>query len=423
MGVIDGKNIIAVLKKAYSLMDNEILEHCERVAFIVNRMLLQENKEELGEIELITFLALFHDIGAYKINEQDDVVTYEVDFVAEHSIYGYLFMKSFFPVKYVADCILHHHQSFDELEKSDCQNKKWTGFIHFADVIDLILMGHIEKSKEYFTKKQSKLFDETYELFLKADENYHIVDALLHEDFNSEIKQLAEGMVLVDQEIDEFMQMLAFSIDFRSEYTVSHTINTVRISGEIAQLMGIDELSQEEIYYGSLLHDVGKIATPIKILDKPGRLDEQELAIMNKHVINTAEIISEISNEAIKNIALRHHEKLDGTGYPYGLKDEDLTLPEKIVAVADIISALSDERSYKKAFDKDKVINILMQLRDDYKLSADVVNVVAENYEFIIINAKKSAAELLVKYDNLQKDFNRLLEVDRSKLFNSGYYK
>ena len=114
--------------------------------------------------------------------------------------------------------------------------------------------------------------------------------------------------------------------------------------------MNVGTRDLEILYYGSLLHDIGKIVIPLSILEAPRRLTDEEMRIMKAHVVITGKILEGIMDERIVNVAYRHHEKLDGTGYPQGLRAEDLSQLERIVAVGDILSALYSKRSYKDSF-------------------------------------------------------------------------
>jgi putative two-component system response regulator len=112
----------------------------------------------------------------------------------------------------------------------------------------------------------------------------------------------------------------------------------------------IDQEFIEAIGIVAAMHDVGKIGTPDDILNKDGKLEHWEWEVMKEHTINGAYILSTHPEEMAKHIALFHHEWFDGSGYPYGISDQMIPLPSRIVALADVYDALRMERSYKKAF-------------------------------------------------------------------------
>ena len=202
--------------------------------------------------------------------------------------------------------------------------------------------------------------------------------------------------------------MLAYSIDFRSEYTVTHTVTTVGISVEIARLLNYSHGDRERIYYGALLHDVGKIAIPLEILEYPGKLSPQAMKIMKTHVQISEDILRGAVADDICEIAIRHHEKLDGSGYHRGLSAAELTEGQQIVAIADVLSALRQRRSYKEAFPKEKIIEVLKEQSEKGKLCPVICNLVIDHYDAVMENADSSCEAFLSVYDNLLLEYERI---------------
>ena len=164
------------------------------------------------------------------------------------------------------------------------------------------------------------------------------------------------------------------------------------------------------LYYGALLHDIGKIAIPLSILEAPGRLTPKEMDIMKKHVEITDHILTGIVDDDVREIAIRHHEKIDGSGYFRGLKGEQLTKPQRIVAVADIISALYGKRSYKEAFDIDKIKEIIKSDADNNKICPQVVGVALRNLIRIIDNFEKKKEVTLGTYMQIKRQEHEIYE-------------
>lgn len=201
--------------------------------------------------------------------------------------------------------------------------------------------------------------------------------------------------------------MVVYAIDFRSEHTVTYTINTVSVAINIAKYFGLSEEELEHIYLGALLHDVGKIAIPTSILEFPGKLSDEQMRIMRTHVTETEKIIKNCIPTYICNLAVRHHEKLDGSGYPYGLTGKDLSFSERIVAIADIVSALSSRRSYKEPFPKDKTLAILSQM-SERQLYPHICNYVCNNYDLIIENTEQDRRDIIEKYQQMFAEYSIL---------------
>lgn len=153
-------------------------------------------------------------------------------------------------------------------------------------------------------------------------------------------------------------------------YTYVHSLRVSSFLGMAAHGIGIKNEDLLTLTTGGLLHDVGKIATPQEVLNCPTKLDDEEWRQMKEHVSHTHRILKETPNvsEGIRIIAEQHHEKLDGTGYPLGLKASQLSELARLSTIADIFSALTDERSYKPAFTFEKSFNIMESMTKELDL-------------------------------------------------------
>ncbi len=135
------------------------------------------------------------------------------------------------------------------------------------------------------------------------------------------------------------------------DYTYTHSVNVATIAIFIATKLKLKKEQLAQVGIGALMHDIGKIKIPLHILNKPGKLTEDEFKIMKLHPVYTYKLIEEKSDisEVAKLIAAQHHEKYNGTGYPFGLKGEKINYYSRIVAVADVYDALTTDRVYRKA--------------------------------------------------------------------------
>ena len=156
---------------------------------------------------------------------------------------------------------------------------------------------------------------------------------------------------------------LSKAAEYRDDETGSHVRRISYYSSALAKEMGMDSTYCRTIFHASPMHDVGKIGTPDKILFKSGPLTEEEWEIMKRHTIDGAGILSTIDSpytEMGKEIALCHHERWDGSGYPYGIAGEAIPLSARIMSICDIYDALRSPRPYKKGFNHHEAVDIIV---------------------------------------------------------------
>lgn len=404
---IDAEAAVYAVNATLSRIDKRLVDHGERVAFVACELC------EAGGLPLdmktLFLLSVFHDIGAYKTDEIDRMIEFETQDVWNHSVYGYLFLKYMTPLSEFAEAVLYHHASWDKLQKIDTKQKDYASLIHLADRIDIAMTyGRNSPQISSLLNNTKDIFREDYvEIVRQCYRERRLFERILDGSYQEKnLERYGQFFTSADETL-EYLKMIVYAIDFRSEYTVTHTINTVSIAVNIARHFGISGEKLEKIYLGALLHDVGKVAIPEKILEYPGKLTDKQMAVMRTHVQETEYLIKGIVSDDICRIAIRHHEKLDGSGYPYGLTAQDLTFPERIVAVADIVSALSGRRSYKEPFPREKTLAILGQMANT-QLDPQICNYVSGKYDAIMRDTEPERLKIIWQYQSIMEEFERL---------------
>lgn len=405
-------DIYNVIRRTMGCMDNEVMRHGEITAYIFYNMLLAEGiytDIELGEYTLIGML---HDVGIIKtgFKNKSGVADYETNNVWAHSVYGYLFLKYLSPVEDKADLILYHHLPYYLHSRIKSKYLKVTEYLTLADQMDVFMrMGGQGMEKDYFVKQADIKFSaKALELFQQAQTRFHFLEKLKTNQYIEELQELFEHVALNEKTKKGFLEMLVYAIDFRSQQTVIHTMSTKTFAVELGRLLRVPTMDLQALYYGALLHDIGKVAIPTAILEAPRRLTDKEMQVMKAHVVITDKILRGVMDPKIVEVAARHHEKLDGTGYPRGLRGEDLSQLERIIAVADILSALYGKRSYKDSFPPEKIKGILQEDADGGRICPKVVGVAISNFDQIIQHYEKERDVTMERYIEINNQYESI---------------
>ena len=163
---------------------------------------------------------------------------------------------------------------------------------------------------------------------------------------------------------NETILTIAKTVDAKDENTSQHSIRVSEYAVLIAKELGFSEQACDELRRTALLHDIGKIAIPDSVLNKPSRLTDEEYEIMKSHVVKGGEILKNFTLlEHVEEGALYHHERYDGRGYVHGLKGEEIPLNARIIGLADAFDAMTANRVYRKKLDMDYVLSELQRGR------------------------------------------------------------
>lgn len=349
--------------------------HGERVAYIA---LSLGQKLKLPEEDLIHVMVagLLHDIGAvggFRKFHGDSRL------IREHCILGSEIVTRFPAGDILAPAVRYHHEAPDinhsALKKDPEEVPFFAKILALADRIDVALssrevLAKAEKNKlTHWVKEHegSLFFTEVVPAFIElAQQEAFWLDLeqpnLMHIAFqrlgvNSDL--LAYGNLR-----SQFTSVLAMTfadlIDQKSAFTARHSQSVSETVARLAKAVGWDEKAVEEIRVAGLLHDLGKLSIPRKILDKPGHLDPDEIELIHTHTYYTYHLLDEAGFPLqVVHWAAYHHERLDGMGYPFALTKDDLDMGSRLMTIADIFAALTEERPYRKALSDGVALDIL----------------------------------------------------------------
>lgn len=180
-----------------------------------------------------------------------------------------------------------------------------------------------------------------------------------------------QTFVHISSDISSLMEIMK-QVEIKDRYTHKHSDRVAKYSVKIAKKLKLSKEQLENLTVAAVLHDIGKIHVPIEILNKPGRLSEEEFGIVKKHPADGAEMVKNSYYKEIAPIIEQHHERMNGTGYPYGLSRDNILLEARIIAVSDTFDAMTEDRAYRKAFKEQIAMDELKRLAGSH-FDMDVV--------------------------------------------------
>lgn len=412
MEYIRSKDIFLLMRDIMKLINPVLMEHGSRVAYIVYKMLQEEGKYEEFELADIVMVATMHDIGAYKTEKAriSDMLQYETRDNMAHSIYGYLFFKYLSPLPDLAKIIMYHHRDYDKLKDSEYEYKEVAAYVNIAEKIDIYSQTMGAQFNPHMFQKQAgtKLSAAGLDRFYQCDAKYGILDKIKSGEFKQELDEIVEYMLFSNEDKKRFLEMVMYCLGFDRESMVIDTITAICICEEICQMMFLPEQEREILYYATLIHDIGMLAIPKEIVCAPRKFKKEEIKIVRTHIQLAEKQLGQKMKSEVLDVALAHHERGDGSGYPNHLKDGQISLNQGILQMVDVVSALVSKRSWRDAMPKERVIGLLNEDAAKKRLKQQIVTMFVNSYDEIMEHVKKETAGILKMYQTLNLQYQQV---------------
>ena len=386
---IDFIKLLLTLSKTLDLSTSGLTKHHKMVALVSMKManILGLRRDEK---EALFCSAIIHDIGVSTSAEKARLMDIDYDAV-NHAVVGWARLKEsplFFPY---AEVVKHHHDHWDGSTAGGLKDEEIpinSRIIHLADRLTVIIksdkpvIGQEDELIKQINRLSGKFFQP---MLVKCIKELIMEESFLLDitsDFLPSLINNYAPSIIREADLDALMsiaRIFAGVIDNKSIYTMRHSQNIANIAVWLAKRIGFSEEEAKMIEIAGLLHDIGKLSVPDEILEKPGRLSPEEFNIMKGHTYFTYHILSSIDEfNTISKWAAFHHEKLNGSGYPFHLKEGQLSMGSRIMAVSDRFSALSEDRPYRKALPNDEIIAELNIMVDSGDIDGKIVKIIKE---------------------------------------------
>ena len=373
--------------------------HHKRVAYIAYHIATEMGLTGTDRADIL-IAALLHDCGAIQDNEK--LIAGQYDFGISpserhaHGYKGWELLRGLEEFKPASEIVKFHHIHWDEPASPFTENEKIPAgsyILHLADRIDILL----DRREEVLAQRKSieskirdgsgKMFmPEAVEAFLKLSaKEYFWFDLVAP--FLDQVLAVYMGEIKSTINIDGLMRvagMLNKIIDFRSGFTATHSAGVAECAGILSSKLRFSGDEVKMMYIAGLLHDLGKLAVPVGILEKRGPLDKNELNIIKKHTFYSFRILESIPQlELINRWASFHHEHIDGRGYPFKIGGKELGTGSRIMAVSDVFTALAEKRPYRDAMPVDNALGVMETMVKSRHLDADVFSALKQHIDEI----------------------------------------
>lgn len=422
---VSQRDLWQLVDAAFELMHPEIHGHHQKVAYLAYQMGCALGLPESHQFLLLQ-AAYLHDIGGAV--QGNDVSLMDIENDSSHVAQAGADILADFPTFDAISVIVRYCQSayrdtlhlripavhLPAIDKSELP-KEISGFIekvaditlrnpiflsniiHLADDVALMLnpdvpvLNQVEKIIAAARRGAGDAYaPRTVEALEKLAGEEHIWMELAYSTDRIVEELMSDFPVKLDA-IKQTAKLIGMIIDFRSPFTAMHSAGVAASARTLAGLAGMNAQECDMMEIAGSVHDLGKIRTPSEILEKPGKLTPEEFNVMKEHAFFTDLLLSRVHGfDEIREWAALHHEKLNGKGYPYHLGEGEIPFGAQIMAVADVFSAITEDRPYRKGMPEEKVKAILQENAGRGELSKLIVDLLIANFD--AVNAARDHA-------------------------------
>lgn len=393
---IHAGSLVRALSQALELSSHGLSRHHARTAVIAWRI-GQVLQLPAADMQRLVFAASLHDIGAAaNWQEKQRLLDFHISpFEAyNHCHIGYLLMRESPQLGALAPYVLHHHDAYGGHNRTGATGNAiplLSRIINVADRVEVLLQddAYILRQRTpvlaAIEEHAGKLFDPAVVAALRtaARREAFWLDLANGAAYSQEALAAYDGQqrYAID-DVTAIAHIFASVIDRTSRFTARHSEGVAAVAALLGGLRGFSAWEVKILRVAGLLHDLGKLAVPNDILEKPGPLTPDEALVVRQHTYYTYHILRQLEGfGVVAEWAAYHHETLDGQGYPFGIDGEGLGLGSRIMAVADIFTALTEQRPYRAALGRDAAADIMRRMAATHKIDAALVENLLAHYD------------------------------------------
>ena len=388
-------DLVLFVSEAVDLVSPLVADHHRRTVQVVYNLASHLKMPET-EIRDLVMAAALHDIGGLSRQDRLGALDFEYQDPYGHAVRGYLLLRTFAPFNRVADIVRFHHVPWKNGKGAHLDGipvSPSSHLLHLADRVAILINPNIEildqvegiiqkiepESGDRFVPSQVKALKE-----ISKVEAFWL-DTVYSLSLNTLSRRLAwPKLEIMDNDFMGLSNLFSRIIDFRSPFTATHSAGVAACAIKLGKYSGFDDSDCHYLHLAGLLHDLGKLAVPSEILEKPDRLTPLEYDVVRRHTYHTFRIMETLQIlDVVRVWGAYHHERLDGYGYPFHLEENEIPLGSRIISVSDIFTALIEKRPYRDGLPPREVMEILKKASVEHRIDQKIVALLEEHLDEI----------------------------------------
>jgi len=405
-------DLVYAVSEAMDCMCPEVVGHHRRVACIADAIARQAGLTGRDHRDVVLAAAL-HDSGAFSLRERLNLLDFETTRPHQHAEAGYRLLRAIPDFERAALSVRHHH-----VDWADGRGEERFGqpvplgsqILHLADRASVLIRPTSDPESQApailgsIAARAGAVF---VPALVQAFEQAAAAPGFWDEAAAPGARYGEEmfGSALVSEEdLTGLTSIFWQFVDFRSHFTATHTSGVVAVAQRLAEACGLDGVAMTKLSIAAAMHDLGKLSVPAEILEKPGPLSGGEWDVMHRHPCCGFDVLGKIpALGEINGWANYHHEKLSGKGYPFRLTAERIPFPSRIVAVADVFTALTEDRPYRAGMGGPQTTAVLRAMVGDGSLDAGLVEIAVQQGDAINGARREAQAHASERYADFRR--------------------